>query len=345
MKVKVYDEVAKVIFNIIDKDLFKDRVVFKAEMNKIRESKGIKLMLDFYKAFDFETYEEVLYISLNDSDYDTENETLKMMNANLRRIVKDNYSVKAKMSSIKTYDFSTLEKRLVDKLPEGTEVDVEIYFVFDGINGGSIVENNKMLLNTMLWPSNEENLHLIEGILLHEYHHIGLLHWLNKYDKNFNDYSDSAGLAKYLMLSIMSEGAATYFYNDGDDIYPLVVESHGEETAFSIREAMRNRGSNIENYMNELELDLIDILNYQENINELRPLINKYTFSSTGEPLDKSVGYHMCSVIEEELGLESLIECFKNPNDFVFKYNDALKENDKLGFSEAFIRAWTSLVS
>ena len=119
------------------------------------------------------------------------------------------------------YDFLSLEKRLDNKLPDGTNIDVEIYFVFDGVNGGSIVDSNKMLLNTMFWPSSEKHLDLIEGILLHEYHHIGLIHWLEKYDNNFKKYSDGTSFAKYLMLSIMSEGAATYFFNDGDDIYDV----------------------------------------------------------------------------------------------------------------------------
>ena len=197
----------------------------------------------------------------------------------------------------------------------------------------------------MFWPSSEKHLDLIEGILLHEYHHIGLIHWLEKYDNNFKKYSDGTSFAKYLMLSIMSEGAATYFFNDGDDIYPLIVESHGEETASSIRASMQNRGENIECYIRDLETDLLQNFEFEGEIEQLRTLCSKYTFSSSTEPLDKSIGYHMCSVIDENLGLETLLNCFVNPNEFVYKYNDALKENDNFRFTEAFIQTWRNFTS
>lgn len=345
MKVKVNYEVAEIIVNMVENNLYKDWSDFESEIDKIEHKVENKLMLEFYAPLDFKTYKTVLYHSLNDLDYTNDNERVQMQYDHLKRITENKEKLSSKLSLIKAYDFKTLEKQLTEKLPSGTNVDVAVSFVFDGLNGGSIVGSNNMLLNTMLWPSNKSNLELIEGILLHEYHHIGLKHWVEKNDPNFDNYEDAKGLAKYLMTSIMAEGAATYFFNDGDDIYPLLVESHGQEMASQYRESMQNRGIYIDQYIRELESDLLYIINYKGDIKELREISNKYTFSSDSEPLDKSIGYHMCSKIDNNLGLESLLTCFEDPSEFILNYNDALDQGDVLKFGNEFLEEWSKCTS
>jgi hypothetical protein len=216
-------------------------------------------------------------------------------------------------------------------------MDVDIFFAFDALNGGTIINDNTMMLNTMFWPSKETYLPVIEGILLHEYHHIGLFYWMRKYDENFDKYDDSKGLLRYLIISIIGEGAATYFYNDGDDMYPLIIESHGQEVAEATRSAMANRGNNMSLYMKNLDKDYKYIMTSSDELNEKKSFINKYLYASGGEPLDKSIGYHMCQAIEEKFGLNKLIECFENPDLFLSIYNDSLSEDSDLRVSKELI--------
>lgn len=345
MNIKVNYEVAEAIIDIIENDLYKKWAIFESKMEMIKDAQGIKLMIDFYNAFDFDTYKKVLYHALNELEYDTENELIESLYEHLKRIIIHKEKLSLKLSLIKKYNYESIKNELEEKLPKETDLNIEIFFVLDGINGGSIVGNNKMMLNTMFWPSSEEHLKLIEGVLLHEYHHIGLRHWIEKYDKNFGSYSSGLEVAKYLMISIMSEGAATYFFNDGDDLYPLVVESHGEEVASAYRESMKKRGNNLQEYFSEVEKDLKYMLKFKGNTDELKTLIEKYTYNNMGEPLDKSIGYHMCAVIEDKLGLKKLIGCFENPDLFLPRYQEACNRGDELKFKDHFMNKWTEYIS
>ena len=108
---------------------------------------------------------------------------------------------------------------------------------------------------------------------------------------------------------------------------------------------MEKRGENIEKYISDLEVDLIHMLKDSEDMDSLRTLKNKYTFNSTGEPLDKSIGYHMCSIIEDQLGLEKLVACIKDPDQFIFTYQQASSLVTSQKFSEDFINTWKASIS
>lgn len=345
MNVTVNYEVANKIVDIIENNQFIEWHEFEREMDSIKDSQGIKLMIDFYKAFDYDTYLKVLYAALNNKDEDFGNDFLNTQHVFLKRIMEDRHRLKSKIQLIRSYDFSALEKRLAEKLPKNTELDIDIFFVLDGMNGGSIVGGSQMMINTMFWPSDEKNLKLIEGILLHEYHHLGLLKWFNQYDKDFNNYSDGTGMAKNLMLSLLSEGAATYFYNDGDDLYPLIKESHGEEMATQYRDSILSRSMNIEDDVKTLERDLFSMINASKEYELLKDIRTNYSVSSSTEPLDKSIGYHMCSTIDGVLGTEALIRCFENPVSFFETYNTAVVDKINLKFTDDFISKWTLLMS
>lgn len=345
MKVKVNYEVAEKINSIIINDQYKDWHDFEREIDVLENTPGIELMIDFYKSFDFSTYKEVLFAALNKSAKVFEDDFINSQYHLLTRIIDNKSKLQSKLNLIKQYDFSTLEKRLKEKLPPNTELDIEIYFVLDGINGGSIVGDGKMMINTMFWPSMEANLDLIEGILLHEYHHLGLLKWINKYDKKFDEYSDGIGMAKHLMISILSEGAATYFYNDGDDLFPLIMESHGEAMATQYRESMLNRDVNASSFISKLEGDLLIMIDEKEDYSKLQELRSSYSYSDDTEPLDKSIGYHMCSKVDQSKGLESLIDCFELPNKFFETYNESVQDLEEYKFTDDFMKKWAQVMA
>jgi|LGVF01.2.fsa_nt_gb predicted transcriptional regulator len=339
MLITVNYEVVEKIINIINMGNHTDYDQFIDGMQEVNELTGMTKMLDYYKnIYDYKQYCDILYKALNQIEFTTADEQLEQIYINLRRITHNTARLNNKLKLIKEYDFNKLEDKLVKKLPKGTNMDVDIFFTFDALNGGTIIGNNTMMLNVMFWPSEDKYLDLIEGILLHEYHHIGLKYWVDKSHGDIHSYDDKFGLIRLLMLSILGEGAATYFYNDGDDIYPLAVESHGEEMANAIRDSMANRGDHIKRYLSDLEDDIHYINSFDGSISELNSIRNKYTYSSTSEPLDKSIGYHMCEQIDKNLGTRKLIECFNKPELFVHHYNEALNNEKSLRLSDQFIK-------
>jgi len=340
MNVKTNYEVAEKIVSIIRNDKYQNWIEFEAEMNKIENSEATKLMIDFYGSFDFSLYKEILYKALNKSSFESDDDFLNMLYSLLSRIIDEKDNLIKKLESIKRYDFTVLERKLKEKLPDDTDLDIEIYFVLDGINAGSIVGKNKMMLNALVWPSSEENINIVEGLLLHEYHHLGLLKWIRKYDESFDKYTDGKGMARYLIFSILSEGSATYFFNEGDDLYPLILESHGVDMANQYKESTSNRAGNIKTNIDILEKDLQSLINFDGDIEEMGEIADKYFFANQTEPLDKAIGHHMCSNIIEKLGLDAMINCFVKPDKFIETYNKSLQDKDPCKISIDLDNLW-----
>ncbi len=335
MQVKVNYEVADKFIEIINHKKYIDYKVFIEAMKKLESLAGMKVMLGFYKhTYSFREYCDILYQALNRLEFDSNNQEHNLLYTNLKRIIDNEDKLHKKMRLIKNYDFNKLEDQLKCKLPDNTDIDVDIFFAFDALNGGTVIGNKIMLLNTMFWPSEETHLNLIEGVLLHEYHHIGLKYWIEQKYRNFESYHDSLGLIRLLIISIMGEGAATYFYNDGDDLYPLALESHGEEIADALRSSMTNRSDNINSYLQEFEDDINYLASFSGDVSELKTLRSKYAYSSTSEPLDKAIGYHVCEQIDANLGTAKLIECFKSPEIFMQSYHESLSKPSEFALSE-----------
>jgi len=120
-----------------------------------------------------------------------------------------------------------MESKLVNTLPVGTVLNLNIFFCLDGFNGGSIVDKNTMCLDVLFWPSKKNIEKEIEGIVLHEFHHIGILYWLNKNERRNNilNKKDKGSLAVKLVEAILGEGAAVYFFNE-DLSYIDLIEAN-----------------------------------------------------------------------------------------------------------------------
>ena len=340
MRVKVDYSLVKDFVEFFDIGDFTEQS-FQQLVTQFESNTAFNIMLAFYDGvFSKEQYLDILYKAICNIGYETDNPSLQLLYKNLCKL-RNIDLLRNKLVLIERYEFSKMEEKLLETLPVKTEININIYFTLDGINGGSIYGNNDMLLNAMFFPSNQKDLYLIEGILLHEYHHIGFKYWLSKSPQfKLTGIDKGIDIARYLSIAILSEGAATYLFNHSHDLYPLVVESHGEDYALKYRQSMDNRQLNIGTLIRELEQDILKALNYAEKDDEIKKLINKYCFDSNGfEPRDKAIGYHMCNVIDNTLGREQLIKCFENPILF-FNYYNKGEKNCELSFTSDFMNKW-----
>ena len=147
-------------------------------------------------------------------------------------------------------------------------------------------------------------------------------------------YLDPKTFVKHLTASIIGEGAATYFFTNSDQIYPLILESHGEEIASNFREATQNRSEDIPDLLKKLDQDLLDVLTGAKSKEALAQLSNDYSFDPSGhEPLDKTIGQYMCRRIDQTLGREQLLRCFKSMSTFYETYNLTIHNESDFAFS------------
>ncbi len=329
MTVTVDTSVAEKLLQLIEQGDYQEQNKFYESLEQMKSMKGIQHMLDFYRnVFQYDAYKEILFKALNHLDYQIEDESLQMMYDQFVRLSDNLDLVRQKIALIKQFDFSAAFLELEETLPDHTDIQVEIYFLFDGINGGSIVGSHTMLLNTMFWPSQSEYEPIIKEVLLHEYHHLGVKYWLNQ--AGFTDeliYQDSEHMLMYFTAEILGEGAATYFFTNSDNLYPLVYESHGPAFAETFRKSVTHRHEEIDQLLLQWSEDLTKVSTGSMTVDDFKKLSVQYSFDISGkEPIDKSIGYHICKTIDQTLGRKVLIECLKTPQKVFDYYNQARQE-------------------
>jgi hypothetical protein len=336
MKIKTDFTLVTDMINLIETKSYQNKERFDSQIDMMSKSTGFKKMIQFYEGmFNFDEYKEILFLALNKLEYNSNNELLKMLYENLKRVNSNFELLKNKVESLRLFNFESMLHRLESTLPEETDIELNLYFVFDGINVASIHGEDSILLNTMFWPSEKQNEDLVVEVLLHEYHHIALKYWLRKYGYlHDNRFENSKTFLDHMTASILGEGAATYFFTKSNNIYPLILESHGEAIANTFKASVENRAEDVNKLLENLNADLIEVFNNPKSVEELAALSSKYSFDPSGkEPLDKTIGFFMCHKIDKILGREQLINCFKNLNEFYEKYNIAAKKEHDFVFS------------
>ncbi len=344
MKIITDYSIPENMINLIESKNELTRENFNSQCDFMNQNQGFKYMLQFYDGvFTYENYKDILYLALNNQTYSSDNGMLMMLYENLKRI--NSEVLIKKLTSIKSYNFESMLHRLELTLPTESDIELNLFFVFDGINAASIYGEDTILINTMFWPSDLENEKLVEDVLLHEYHHIGIKYWLRKSGYSHENRFDSSKVfIEHLTSSIVGEGAATYLFTKDSTIYPLIKESHGEEVANNFRVSVENRTEDIRLLLESLNHDLLDVLNTDKNSSQLSEISNMYSFDPSGkEPLDKTIGYYMCKKIDEVLGRDHLLECFKNTCKFYQKYNATVNDSHDFRFSEELTNEEVSL--
>jgi len=314
----------------------------------LNEDSGCINQFKFYGSnINKEDYLDMFFSVVQNKEYTTENFILQKMYSALKKIYSNLDLLNKKLDNIKKYDFRSLENKLASTLPANTELNLNIFFCLDGFNGGSIVDSNTMCLDVLFWPSKPEMERQIEGVILHEFHHIGLLYWLEKDEqrKNILNNKDKISLAVKLVEGIMGEGAAIYFFNDEQDLYELVLEGYGAEIAEGLKGSYLDSWNNFEEKLSELNKLLSELLDgTSDNYDLLKERVNEYSYSKGNkEALDKVIGKYMCSVIVDEMGKESLIDSFINPKEFLICFNDACEKSGRNGLDIQVINRWKAL--
>lgn len=347
MKIKVDYSVLTIFDNFLnckDYNAINNKKYF---MKNLEENISFKKQMNFYKRnMSSKDYFDIIFSTLNDKTIKPKNTTIKIMSKSFENILNNKNILQNKIKNIQEYDFTKLEDKLLETLPEDTELNVNLHIVLDGFNAECVLDDNNILIDAAFWPSNKENEYKIEGIILHELHHLGFLYWLNKNGKRNEIIKEKNGyeLAIKLVESIIGEGAATYFFNQNEDLTDILEEAYGKELAKQYKESLKICDINIEKIIKKFESDLEYLLDNEDGYEKMQERIKDYSFSKEfGQPLDKAIGVHVCRTIESQEGRESLIETFKNPSLFLIKYNNSIKKLKGVALKESVIEKWIKL--
>lgn len=348
MRVNVSKSAAEGLTKILRNLVNGDNVDKDSIMYFLKNDNGCKAQLKFYdNSFTMEEYTDVFIKSAKNERYKGDNDILTRMNNALMRISKNMDLLDKKINNIKEYDFKILECKLKDTLPENTQLHFNIFFCLDGYNAGSIVDKNTMCLDALFWASDKTKEEQVEGIILHEFHHIGCLYWLNKNEKRkyLLSKKDNNSLALSLIESIMGEGAAVYFFNESKDLYELIHEAYGIDIGNSSEEKYLNSWNNMDEKLRNLNDLLVQLFTEPNNeYKRLQEAVNEYSYRKDNEEaLDKVIGKYMCMSIDSNLGREKLLECFKEPKKFLNYYNETCDKEHKKSLDSRILSMWNSI--
>lgn len=347
MKVNVDYSVAVKFAELLSAENYKDKRYIDSFIKYLNQNKSFNKQFKFHEGnMESKEYFHIIFSILNDESIESENFVMNTVANSFTNILNQKDKLQKKIENIQEYDFTKLEKKLLETLPEGTLLNPNIHIVLDGFNAGCILDNSNMLIDAIFWPSDKKNEHQVEGIILHEYHHLGLKYWLDQIEKRKQIIKEKSGygLAIKLVESIIGEGAATYLFNQNQDLTDLISEGYGETIANQYLESLKKAEIDKEVLMRKFEQDLELLLDNKNKYEEMKKITNDYVFcKELGQPIDKAIGVYMCEIIDRVEGRKTLIEIFKNPSMFLCKYNISAKKISGLEIKEEIVQKWMQL--
>lgn len=305
---------------------------FNAMFEELEELSVYRKMINFYDfAFSESEYKDALKAVLLAEPFESPNEMANMLFANLSRITNSEL-INQKVEVFRHYDFDKLNNHLENSLPGKCDSEMQIYLVYDGINGGSIIGDHQMMINFMLWPSNPKFLDAMESILLHEAHHLGMIELYTKSGLYQSDAIEK-NVVQRLIIAIVTEGIATYLFNQNGSLGDLIVDSHGLEYANLYRESENIKAHEIRKMIKQLNLDLNRIREAKQYADQAKYLETYCCNFEGGQPLDKAIGVYICKTIDEQLGREQMIALLTDPRSFIQAYNELVEEDHQINLN------------
>lgn len=291
--------------------------------------------------------QEYLYVwnsIINGSEY---NGRLESIYKRFKLILQDTNSLDINLNYVQKIDYSKIEKLVSLYLPKDTDMKLNLHFIVDGFNGGTIIGmNNYTQCITMLYPDNFYSFGIYG--MAHEFHHIGSRYWRSKDKKRMEliNRNNFISLAIILVGSILDEGSAVYFFdNQVDNEVMKIVGSKimGKEQYEKITSIHSEERLKVADRIAELDLFLRQLFKEGGNIDTLRNKVHTYTFMQGIKPsLDKLIGEEMVGTIDKVFGKEKVLQCIVNLKYFLTYYNKAAIELNKIQFSQELITLWES---
>jgi len=327
---------------------FRDREHRECFRKCVMDNRSFQLQMKFHRMSPGK-YFTILFGALDGKSIPHENQVEMVMANSFEYMLNNREVLLQKLQNVCEYDFLKLENKLAQTLPANTVLNADIGVVLDGFNAGSIVDSSHMLLDVLFWPAKQNDSGKIEGIVLHEFHHLGVLYWLenNQRRNQLQQANNGVALAAKLVENIMGEGAATYFFNqDVDVLVELMAESYGPEIAKQFGASVGKATVNIATIMTKFNKDLDLLMREEDTFENMQKITRQYGFSvDYGQPLDKTLGVHMCSVIAKYKGPHELIEVLKDPGAFLDLYNRCARELEDLPMDNRLIGKWNEVWS
>lgn len=252
------------------------------------------------------------------------------------------------LSFAQKIDFSLVEKLVTGCLPPETEIKVKIYFLIDGYNGGTIIDQHNY--TQCIWTLDPKYFECC-GIygLVHELHHIGSLYWHNKDElrKELISKNNHVSLAVKLVRSVLDEGSAVFYADnqvDRDIMYEVASKQIGRNQFDHILTAYKIAKSNVSQRIEEFDKLLQELIDGVGKYDICKNKVRSYGFMQGIKPaLNKLIGEEMVGSIDKVFGKEKMFDCLINLKKFLFIYNEAARKLNKVEFSEELLAKWDNI--
>ena len=345
MKINANCDGAKKMTNIFT-SLSNRELVKVEDINNILETtEAYRIWLNALKPLiSKQEYLHVWYSIINGSEY---NGKLESIYKRFKLILENTSSLVINLNYVQKIDYSKIEKLVSLYLPEDTDMELNLHFIVDGFNGGTIIGmNNYTQCITMLYPDSFYSFGIYG--MAHEFHHIGSRYWRGKDKKRMEliNKNDSISLAIKLVGSILDEGSAVYFFdNQVDKEVMKIIGSKiiGKEQYEKMTSVHSQEKLKVVDRIVELDLFLRQLFEEVGELDTLRKKVHTYTFMQGIKPsLDKLIGQEMVRTIDRVFGKEKVLQCIINLKYFLTYYNKAAVELNKIQLSQELITLWES---
>ncbi len=259
----------------------------------------------------------------------------------VRSAIADLERVKAGLALLSEFNWAQAEWHALKFLPEGTQIDVDVFATIDGFNGGMFRPGKVFISLLYLSPSM-----LDASNFSHEFHHSGFNYW---WDKNplFRNLKAQDNTKEYWTISLfeylVSEGLANAFCS------PIVLEKSEKTSEYTM--AHNEIIQEYEDRWDEFHTMLEDLLGRitSENLEDIKEYYDQFTMdmSGRGHPIGHFFSGRMIREMDrsQTVQREQIIELVKEPFPLFHLYNKAAKERGKRALSKDLLHQLDSLIA
>ena len=328
---KVTGQVARIMIDYLKAYVREGGYRAEGETGKILEiafkDKTFCTWIDAYAEFIPKFQEKLKKILMNPS-LPTEDEYLSIFQRGLLSAANmDKLEMfESRLKRALTLPFKEYVNLALEHLPEGTPIDVDIYITLDPFNTG-MMRPGKVFFSIFMIEFTPE---ICSG-LVHEFHHVGAMYWLEKNMKlkalkNSHEYGR---ILASLFTYFVTEGLANWYTS------PMAISVVEElEGAEAHNEAVRKLEKDKPKLLRHLQKLLRWICEKHQPVEEVRKEFNNLSVDTSGAGLPPGhfLSGYMVKVMDKssDIPKKRIINLVKQPFDFFDLYNIAAKEEEKL---------------